>query len=115
MLLARGQSHDLLLQQGVDALQVFGLECAAGLAQLELAQQDVVTGFGQIALGLVQLALAVEHIDVDFDTHLVAEFVGIQSSLAGGLGRFEGLDLAQTRLQPQIGGAGGLRHLALSL
>ncbi len=76
-------------------MQILGLEASAGLFEPQLAQQDIVTGFGQVALGLEQLALAVEHIDVDAHAHLVAQFVRVQSALAGGFGRLQGLDLAE--------------------
>ena len=57
--------------------------------------------------------MAVEHIDVDAHAHLVAQFVGVERTLAGGFGRLQGLDLAQTRLQTQKGRSGGLCHAAL--
>jgi hypothetical protein len=74
---------------------------AVGLAQLEVAQQHVVARLRQVALGLEQLALRVEHVDVDAHTHLVAELVGVERTLAGGLGRFQRLDLARTRHRPR--------------
>jgi hypothetical protein len=83
-----------------------------GLAQLELAQQHVVACHGQVALGLEQLALGVEHVDVDAHAHLVAQLVGVQRALAGLLGGLQGLDLAHARLHAKEGAARGLGHVA---
>ena len=43
---------NLLRQQRVNALQVFWLQSAVGLAQFQRADQHVITRFGQVALGL---------------------------------------------------------------
>lgn len=72
----------LRIKQRVDGGQVGFSQSAGGLTQFELAQQDVITCLGQITFGLEQLALAVEYIDVDANTHLISQLVGIQGALA---------------------------------
>ena len=56
--------------------------------------------------------MRVEHVDVDAHSDFVAQPVGIQRALAGGLGGFERGDLALARLHAVERGARGLRHAA---
>ena len=85
---------------------------AVGLAQLQVAQQHVVARQREVALGLEQLALRIEHVDVDAHAHLVAQPVGVQRALARGFGRFQRLHLALARDQAEVGRARGLRDAA---
>ena len=85
---------DLLHQQRIDQQQIFRRQRAVGLAQAQATDQHVVARLGQVAFGLEQLALCIQHIDVDAHADLVAEFVGIQRALARSFGGFQRLDLA---------------------
>ena len=58
-------ASSLFHQQRLDRLQVIGGKGTVGLAQLQPAEQHVITRPGQIALGLEQLALRVQDIDID--------------------------------------------------
>ena len=77
----------LFLQQRPHVLHVFRLQHPSGLTQFQLSQQHVIAGFGQVALGLEELALAVQHVDVDAHAHLIAQFVGVQRRFGSKLRR----------------------------
>jgi hypothetical protein len=72
----------LLGQQAVDLLQIFRRQRPTCLAQTQVAQQQVVTRLRQIAFGLEQLALRIQHVDVDAHAELVAQLVGVRRALA---------------------------------
>ena len=66
-------------------------------------EQHVVARPRQVAPGLVQLALRVEHVDVDADADPVAELGRLERELARRLGGLERLHLRRARLQRVVG------------
>lgn len=85
----------LFLEKVADTLHIFHFKHPRSLSQLHLPQQHVVSRFGQVTLGLEEQALAVEYFNIGNKAHLVAQFVGVQSALAGGFCRLPSLDLAE--------------------
>lgn len=77
-------------------MQIFGAQRAVSLTQTQATDQHVVTRFGQVAFGLEQLALGVQHVNVDAHANLVTQAVGFQSDLTGLLSSLEGFDLTLT-------------------
>jgi hypothetical protein len=76
-------------EQRVDSFEVAFGERADRRLQLELGQQGVETGLGQIAPGNVDLILGVEHVDVDAYANLVAEPVRLQRTETRNQRRFQ--------------------------
>ena len=99
-------------QRRVDRLKIVRRQRAVGLSQFQVAQQHVVARLREVALGLIELALRIQHVDVDAHAHLVTQPVRIERALARRLRRFQRLDLARARHQPQVGRARCLRHAA---
>src|SRR5664279_2176566 len=60
-------------QQAVDSKNVARRQPPGSLAQAQRLEQHVVARACQVATGLVELALRVEHVDVDADADAVAE------------------------------------------
>ena len=88
------------------------MQNTCGLPQFELSQQHLIASIGQVAFGLIELALRIEHIDIDANSHLVAHLVGFERALAGQERSFQCLDLGMTGLNAQKGRACRLLHRA---
>ena len=73
----------LLHEQPINGEDVARREPSRCLTQPQGAQQHVVPRACEVALGLVQLALRVEHVDVDADADAVAELRGLERAEIG--------------------------------
>jgi hypothetical protein len=75
----------------------------AAALSLSKGTQRIQPGLGQFLTGVEQLALRVQHIDVDAHADFVAQLVRIHRRLRGGDRRLVGLDLGQAGTDAKIG------------
>ena len=66
------------LRERRQRLEVGLAQGGVGELQAQPVEQEVVAGPGQVALGVEQLLLGVEHVDVDAHAHLVAQQVALE-------------------------------------